>query len=230
MKIKSKSKYYDTLFLRHYKRHKYLEIKLTRKITSENFFNINFNLHHLNIDLYTTYGFTFPNDGWIILDNRIESDDVMDDILEIDFNILNDIVKNIKKNCKQTMRNYQVNECRLPIFDSTLAFVKHISHDDALCRTSISQINRSYNQKKLLALDRLNIYPNTKLLVSDVYNRFLDNLKRYSLLWFGGPELNEQLGEKELCQSESENRFIKDFSELQEILTTYETTNADRLL
>ncbi len=165
-------KKYNVLYLKSLKNVFCLKINIIDGIFVNWFFNVNFNLHHLIIKFHMTHKTNFtPDLDWLSIDSILG-----DHIIELEFttHYANFIkcIKLFKYIVNRDIINFKNNYRRIEQLDKQKKFVTYAKQLSPMFRrTSLSQVNRTFNQQNLLAQKALMTQPIAYKSIKDLYDK-----------------------------------------------------------
>lgn len=193
----------NEVYLKYLKNDKIItyKIELENQITFNQFFNLNFNLHHLIMKFYKSYfkedllikNFkkVFKDNGWIILD-RIGSNENCGKI-KTSYRVINETLRK----CKYELnKNIQIKESKINkmgMLDIQKEFIEELLMLEPIyfTRTSLKQVNRTINQERKLCEISINANPNNLESINCCFNLIIHYLEKLSknFEWFGFRQL-----------------------------------------
>jgi hypothetical protein len=184
-----------------------ITIKLENPITYNQFFNLNFNIHHLNMKYYRIfhqesmrnkyYKQMYLQFGWIILDKEVNDEEhsLMD--VTINYKILSETIRRIKFELNKNIQIFTSKKIKIEMLDLQKEFIESllILEPQYFIRTSLKQINRTFNQDKKISEVSIIANPMTIESINCCFNLFKNYLFKYSKEhnfneWFGNQVLN----------------------------------------
>lgn len=213
----------------------YLTINFKTAVTPDKFYNLNFNLHNINLMIYTALNEGHDEVdhvtslGWFCLD-KLEGEKCIGAVLT-DFASLVAYFKRTRAEIYKSIK-YQKREKEVKLLKCASNYINRIScHDPIFKRTSLKQSQRTINQKLLahaqpsivssiifpkdvfvkICYGLLKFHPYTGLEYDQIISNWFNSLE-----WSGGLQLNEPFTTTPLCRSNSAEKVINDwFSDLE---------------
>lgn len=179
-------------FIKQNEKTQYLVLLLENPIAYNQFFNLNFNIHHLVLKFYRTYRLDklkekrfkelFNAEGWIVLDKEISSGDVHYDTVKCNYRIVHENIRKLKYELNKNIQIFNSKKQKMDVIDLQKQFVEKLLEfqTDLFSRTSLKQVNRTFNQEKKIAEISIIANPITILSIKDCFFVFAKNLNKYS--------------------------------------------------
>lgn len=186
---------FSVLYLKHIGKGYQIELRMSNyvKLKSVHFYNLNFNLHHLCLRWYSIANRTelLESEGWLILDTKFDSDYLCLGNFEIELESLNNLIREQKRICSKDYVSHTKSLKRLCDIDAHRTFLDRVkaTYGQELSRSSINQLNRTFNQQTLLANSNLALFPIKLTQLENIFNNIFKQLID-RVIWFGGLQQN----------------------------------------
>lgn len=159
-----------------------IKINLINNIYNEQFSQLSFFPHFISLNCYSSLsGLSWPNNGWILLDKVIDSNELVLDEYKIAYTQLIDFFKYIKKKISYDFRCLKTFEAGVFHNKSMTEFIENVASSDNMLfkRTQLRQLKRVYNQRLALCEFKSQNQPSKFKNLSDTWQFILDNLNKW---------------------------------------------------
>lgn len=229
MKIAVKLQKLYLKFLKKDEKSQYIVLLLENPIAYNQFFNLNFNLHHIILKYYRTYKLdmmqkkefkgSFKKEGWIVLDKEVTPNEQMVDTVKVTYRILHEAIRKLKFDLNKNIQILHSKRQKIQIIELQKSFIESLIEEqcDLFTRTSLKQVNRTFNQEKKIAEISIIANPITIETIKDCFLLLLQHLKKYTTLnsgeWFGTLLSNDLKDQTKASITKQENIYIKESQE-----------------
>lgn len=192
---KNKKSSFSTLYLKHIGKGCQIELRMLNhnKLKSVHFYNLNFNLHHLCLRWYSIANRVeqLSTEGWLILDTQYDDNYLCLGNFEIGLETLNNLIREQKRICSKDYVAHTKSLKRLRDIEAHRDFLDKVKimYGQELSRSSINQLNRTFNQQTLLANSNFALFPIKLINLESIFNNIFKHLLD-SVIWFGGLQQN----------------------------------------